>query len=94
MLNRDALDTINDEGEKDPCVRIGAINSSLKITKEQLKDAKNPGRHDSKPAEVTQTFPTAMPFEALPEIREAYRRSAEAQKAEKDKEAAANTDKP
>ena len=81
-LFRDSVEARNEAGEKNLCAKIGAINSALKITKEQIKLAAILGLLESKPVEVAQSFPTSMPFEALPEIKEAFRRAAEAQKAE------------
>jgi hypothetical protein len=56
---------------------------ALSILKEKVKLGLRLGYIDSQPREVNQTLSVRLPFEADSEIREAYRRSAEQQRAEK-----------
>ena len=89
FLNREAMSLLT-EGDnkplsvKDKFVKIGALNTSLKITVEQIKLAQELGLVERKPEVIQSAVSFAMPFEASPEIKAAYTKLAEGQRAEKD----------
>jgi hypothetical protein len=90
FLNREAMALLTEDGDKKPLsvkdkfVKIGALNTSLKITVEQIKLAQELGLVERKPEVIQSAVSLAMPFEASPEIRAAYVKFAEEQRAEKD----------
>ena len=84
ILKRQIWELIAQDNDKNPTVKIDAINTSLKITQEQTKLGETLGAITRKPVEVTQTRTVTLPFEALPEIKEAYAKLAAQAKAEKD----------
>ena len=90
FLNREAMGLLTEGTDnkplsvKDKFVKIGALNTSLKITVEQIKLAQELGLVERKPEVIQSAVSLAMPFEASPEIKDAYAKFAEAQRAEKD----------
>jgi len=95
FLNRTAIDMLLDlnssrDGKKrqlavnEQFVKIGIINAILKVTVEQIKLGQELGLVERKPEVIQSTVSLSMPFEASPEIKAAYTKLAEAQKAEKD----------
>jgi hypothetical protein len=98
FLNREAMGLLTDDGDKkslsvkDKFVKIGALNTSLKITVEQIKLAQELGLVERKPEVIQSAVSLVMPFEASPEIKAAYAKFAEEQRAEKDATAKAESD--
>lgn len=90
FLNREAMGLLTEGGDskslgvKDKFVKIGALNTALKITVEQIRLAQELGLVERKPEVIQSAVSLSMPFEASPEIRSAYTKFAEAQRAEKD----------
>jgi hypothetical protein len=90
FLNREAMGLLTEGGDnkplsaKDKFVKIGALNTSLKITVEQIKLAQELGLVERKPEVIQSAVSLAMPFETSPEIKAAYEKLAETQRAEKD----------
>jgi hypothetical protein len=89
-LNREAMGMLTESGDgkalstKDKFVKIGALNTALKITVEQIKVGQELGLIEKKPEVIQSAVSLAMPFEASPEIKSAYAKFAETQRAEKD----------
>lgn len=98
FLNREAMGLITEYSDvkplnaKDKFVKIGALNTSLKITVEQIKLAQELGLVERKPEVIQSAVSLAMPFEASPEIKSAYAKFAEDQRAEKDATTKAESD--
>ncbi len=69
---------------RDKFVMIGALHAALNITAEQKKFAQELGWIERKPERIEGLIQLQMPFEASPEIKAAYLKSFEQQKAEKD----------
>lgn len=98
FLNREAMGLLTDNDDKKPLsvkdkfVKIGALNTALKITVEQIKVGQELGLIERKPEVIQSAVSLAMPFEALPEIKDAYAKFAEAQRAEKDATTKAESD--
>jgi hypothetical protein len=90
FLNREAMGLLTEGGDskslgvKDKFVKIGALNTALKITVEQIKLAQELGLVERKPEVIQSAVSLSMPFEASPEIKSAYTKFAQAQRAEKD----------
>jgi hypothetical protein len=97
FLNREAMGLLTEGDDKKPLsvkdkfVKIGALNTALKITVEQIKVGQELGLIDRKPEVIQSAVSLAMPFEASPEIKAAYAKFAEAQRAEKDAATKAET---
>ncbi len=85
ILARQIWDLIAQDSDENPAIKIDAIIASLKITQEQTKLGEILRDLLRKSVDISQTRMAAMPFEAIPEIKEAYRKAAEAQKAEKER---------
>ncbi|MCW3998949.1 MAG: hypothetical protein NWE93_01760 [Candidatus Bathyarchaeota archaeon] len=89
-MNREAMGLLTESDDKKPLsvkdkfVKIGALNTALKITVEQIKVGQELGLIERKPEIIQSAVSLAMPFEASPEIKAAYAKFAEAQRAEKD----------
>jgi hypothetical protein len=89
-LNREAMDIMqnieNGKGStvKEKFIKLGAINSVLKITVEQIKLGQELGLIERKPEVFQSAVSVSMPFMASPEIKAAYDREAEKQRAEKE----------
>jgi NADPH-dependent glutamate synthase beta subunit-like oxidoreductase len=97
-LNREAMGLLT-EGDsnkpltaKDRFVKIGALNTALRITVEQIRLAQELGLVERKPEVIQSAISLNMPFEASPEIKAAYAKFAEAQRAEKDAATKAESD--
>jgi predicted DNA-binding protein YlxM (UPF0122 family) len=95
FLNRTAIDMLLDlnsskDGKKrqltvnEQFVKIGTINAILKVTVEQIKLGQELGLIERKPEVIQSAVSLSLPFESSPEIRAAYVKFAEAQRAEKD----------
>ena len=90
LLSREALDLMLDwENGKDltvaeKFVKIGALNSALKVTVEQIKLAQELGLIEYKPVEINQNLSMTTPFEADPVLRQALLKSIADQRAEKE----------
>jgi hypothetical protein len=97
-LNREAMGLLTEDGDKKPLsvkdkfVKIGALNTSLKITVEQIRLAQELGLVERKPEVIQSAVSLVMPFEASPEIKAAYTKFAEEQRAEKDAATKAESD--
>jgi hypothetical protein len=90
FLNREAMGLLTESDDKKPLsakdkfVKIGALNTALKITVEQIKVGQELGLIEKKPEVIQSAVSLSMPFEASPEIKTAYAKFAEEQRAEKD----------
>jgi len=96
LLSREALAMAmeNKGGQlnaKDKFVKIGAINTALKVTDREISLAQELGLVERKPLELDQKLSVATPFEADPMLREALLASAAKQKVEKVERDAAKT---
>lgn len=96
-LNREALEmmqNIENKGStvKEKLIKLGAINSVLKITVEQIKLGQELGLIERKPDVIQSAVSISMPFEAAPEIKAAYAKLAEEQRAEKEAAGKAHLD--
>ena len=100
LLNREAMALAmeNKGGQlnaKDKFVKIGAINTALKVTDREISLAQELGLVERKPLELDQKMSVATPFEADPMLREALLASAAKQKIEKvERDAAKGSDAP
>jgi hypothetical protein len=89
-LNREAVDIMQniENGKastvKEKFIKLGAINAVLKITVEQIKLGQELGLIERKPEVIQSAVSISMPFEAAPEIKAAYAKLAEEQRAEKE----------
>jgi len=88
-LNREAMDimqNIENKGStvKEKFIKLGAINSVLKITVEQIKLGQALGLIERKPEVIQSAVSISMPFMASPEIKAAYDKLAEEQRIEKE----------
>jgi hypothetical protein len=88
-LNREAVDIMQNIDSKastvkEKFIKLGAINSVLKITVEQIKLGQELGLIERKPEVFQSAVSISMPFEAAPEIKAAYAKLAEEQRAEKE----------
>jgi|GEM_PF-2003255 len=100
LLNRELLGLmleIESVGEKKASIKerflkVNAAIAALKVVQEQIKLGQNLGLIERKPEVIQSAVSLAMPFEASPEIRDAYAKFAEAQRAEKDAATKAESD--
>jgi hypothetical protein len=100
LLNRELLGMmleIESIGEKKASVkeRFLKVNTAvaiLKVVQEQIKLGQNLGLIEKKPEVIQSAVSLSMPFEASPEIRAAYTKFAEAQRADKDATTKAESD--
>ena len=69
---------------RDKFLKIAAINTALRVTVEEAKFALETGSIERKPQQIQASVSLSMPFKASPEIKAAYTKSAEMQRAEKD----------
>jgi hypothetical protein len=88
-LNREAIEimqNIENKGstDKQKFIKLGAINSVLKITVEQIKLGQELGLIERKPEVFQSAVSISMPFMASPEIKASYDKLAELQRAEKE----------
>jgi hypothetical protein len=88
-LNREAVDIMQNIDSKastvkEKFIKLGAINAVLKITVEQIKLGQELGLIERKPEVIQSAVSLSMPFEAAPEIKAAYAKLAEEQRAEKE----------
>lgn len=91
LLNREAMALMmqaTGEAAKDKFVKIGAINTALKITVEEFRIAQELGLVERKPLEVNQHLSVVTPFEADPMLRAALLSSAAKQRTEKEERTA------
>lgn len=95
FLNRTAIDMLlglnsSADGKKrqlslkEQFVKIGVINAILKVTVVQIRLGQELGLIERKPEVIQSAISLVMPFESSPEIKVAYAKFAEAQRAEKD----------
>jgi predicted nucleic acid-binding protein len=94
LLSREALTlAMENKGQltvKDKFVKIGAINTALKVTDREIQYAQELGLIERKPLEINEKLSVVTPFEADPMLREALLDSIVKQKAEKAERDAAN----
>jgi hypothetical protein len=90
LLSREAMNLMLDWDNKrnlsvaEKFVKIGALNSALKVTVEQIKFAQELGLVERRPVEINQNLSVNTPFEADPVLRQALLNSIEKQRAEKE----------
>ena len=100
LLNRELLGMmleIESVGEKKASVKerflkVNAAVAVLKVVQEQIKLGQNLGLIEKKPEVIQSAVSLSMPFEASPEIKAAYTKFAEAQRADKDATTKAESD--
>jgi hypothetical protein len=83
ILFREAIEIVLNESINNDYVKIAAINTALKITKEQIKLGFALGLIKRKAPEINQNPPLRMPFEFNPVIMQALAESVKQQRAEK-----------
>ena len=77
---------------KEQFVKIGVINAILKVTMVQIRLGQELGLIERKSEVIQSAISLVMPFESSPEIKVAYAKFAEAQRAEKDATTKAESD--
>ena len=95
LLSREALAlAMENKGQlnaRDKFVKIGAINTALKVTDREISLSQELGLVGRKPLELDEKLVVVTPFEADPMLREALLASAAKQKIEKVQRDAAKT---